>query len=203
VAGSWSIGDLGDPAAVEPLIEALRDPFVDVQWLAAKSLGKIGDPRAVGPLLEAIRSEDKWLRVGAAWGLGKLRDPRAVEPLILLLKDTKKMVRRNAAWALGTIMDKRAVPALTELLKDADGEVRETAKAALASISGTGTWLETDDSFFWTTNISGGKKEAHNNSVRSKNGFRFSGLKYQFYWDLAGRIRMSSAVLTTISFFPR
>ena len=38
-----ALGDEGDETAVEPLLEALKDPFVDVQWLAAKSLGKLGD----------------------------------------------------------------------------------------------------------------------------------------------------------------
>src|SRR5512137_1023991 len=60
VRAAEALGELGDPAAVEPLIEALRDPFIDVQWLAAKSLGKIGDLRAVAHLLEALKSENKW-----------------------------------------------------------------------------------------------------------------------------------------------
>ena len=112
-----ALGELGDPAAVEPLIEALQGPVCRRPVARCKIPGKIGDLRAVAHLLEALKSEDKWLRIGAAWGLGKLRDPRAVEPLILLLKDTKKMVRKNAAWALGNIADKRAIAALTESLE--------------------------------------------------------------------------------------
>jgi HEAT repeat protein len=96
-----ALGDEGDPAAVGPLIAALKDPYTDVAWLAAKSLGKIGDPRAVEPLLGLLTSEEKWLRTGAAWGLGKLRETRGVGPLVLLLSDPKRGVRKTAAWALG------------------------------------------------------------------------------------------------------
>ena len=128
-----------DPAAVEPLIEALRDPFVDIPWLAAKSTGNVGDIRVVIlPLLEALKSNDKWLRVGAVWGLGKLRDLRAVDPLVPLIRYSRKMVRKNSICVLENIADKHAVPWLIESLRDTYGEVREAAQAALVYLAGTG-----------------------------------------------------------------
>ena len=44
-----ALEELEDLSAVEPLIEALRDPFVDIWWLAAKSLGKSTTPGRSDP----------------------------------------------------------------------------------------------------------------------------------------------------------
>ena len=49
VKAAEALGDLGDIRAVPLLIEALHDPYVDVQWLAAQALGKLKDSRAVDP----------------------------------------------------------------------------------------------------------------------------------------------------------
>lgn len=54
------LGDIGNPKAVEPLIDALRDPEANVRHGAAEALGKIGDQRAVIPLQEMAASEDMW-----------------------------------------------------------------------------------------------------------------------------------------------
>jgi HEAT repeat protein len=43
------------PAAIEPLVQALRDKEVRVRLAAAKSLGAVGDERAVKPLVTALR----------------------------------------------------------------------------------------------------------------------------------------------------
>ena len=51
-----ALGEERDAAAVEPLIDALHDPYVDVAWTAAKSLGLIGDVRAVEPLIAVLAS---------------------------------------------------------------------------------------------------------------------------------------------------
>lgn len=129
-----ALGEGGDPEAVEPLIAALSDPFVDVGWLAAKSLGMLGDSRAVEPLIASLSSKEKWMRAGVAWALGRLKDRRAVDHLIPLLQDPKKMVRKNAAWALGEIGDERATGSLTGLLQDPDPEIRDTVQKALEAI---------------------------------------------------------------------
>ena len=57
VVAAETLGDMGDPRAVEPLIRALDDPATEVRWVAAKSLGRLGDPRAVPALIRALRSE--------------------------------------------------------------------------------------------------------------------------------------------------
>ncbi|MFZ1901673.1 MAG: HEAT repeat domain-containing protein, partial [Methanoregula sp.] len=52
-----SLGRLGDPRAVEPLIDTLWDDDARVRLKAAYALGMLGDPRALGPLQKLYRIE--------------------------------------------------------------------------------------------------------------------------------------------------
>lgn len=60
-----ALGQIGDPAAMEALINALEDEMFDVRWLAAEGLIKIGN-KAIPPLLERLidQPESIWLREG-------------------------------------------------------------------------------------------------------------------------------------------
>jgi HEAT repeat protein len=57
------------PAAVEPLLAALKDEAFEVRAAAAKSLGKIADPRAIDPLQELLRDNYSDVRTAAAEAL--------------------------------------------------------------------------------------------------------------------------------------
>lgn len=67
------LGKLGDPRAVNALIQALDAPGYQTPLYAAQALGKLGDPRAIGPLLEVLScaSNDK-LRQAAREALLRL-----------------------------------------------------------------------------------------------------------------------------------
>jgi len=134
------LGEMGDTRAVPSLIDALHDPYVDVQWLAAQSLGKLKDPRAVDPLILLLSAEDKWARLGAVIGLEGIGDPRAVVPLMKILKDPKKKVRAKSAHALG-ILDKDGISLddLTIALQDPDEAVRKAASDAIENIKKKGS----------------------------------------------------------------
>jgi len=75
---AFSLGKIGDPRAVEPLIETLKDENSDVKMFAAFSLGKIGDPRAVKPLTELLKDENLYVREETAEALGKIDGARTV-----------------------------------------------------------------------------------------------------------------------------
>jgi HEAT repeat protein len=126
-----ALGEIGDPAAVQPLIDALSDKSTDVQYVAAKSLGMLADVRAVEPLIGKLKSEEKWVRRGAAHSLGLIGDKRAVDPLIALLADPHHDVRAQAAWALGRLGEGRAIEPLKPLLQDPRENVQKEAAAAL------------------------------------------------------------------------
>ncbi len=104
-----ALADHGDETAVEPLIAALNDPYVDVQ--CAWALGKMGDVRAVEPLIETLTDPKAPVRKDAAWALGKIGDDRAIAPLTALLQDNDDDVRNAAKAALETLQKKKSVPA--------------------------------------------------------------------------------------------
>lgn len=96
---AFSLGNLGDARAVDPLIASLD----------------FSRPYASG--------EDAFtLNMVAAWALGRLKDPRAVEPLIGALSSTCDDFVWIAAWALGEIGDTRAVAPLRAALQRGEFE---------------------------------------------------------------------------------
>ncbi len=126
---------LGDPRAVEPLLQRLADADAGVRWTAADALGRLGDPRAVEPLLQRLGDKDEYVRWTAADALGRLGGARAVEPLLQRLADADKNVRRAAADALARLGDARAVESLLQRLGDKDEYVRRAAAEALGQLS--------------------------------------------------------------------
>jgi HEAT repeat protein len=67
-----SLGKTGDPAALDPLVEALRNNYTKYAITAAEALGELGDKRALPFLKNAVCSLESELRVKAASSLAKL-----------------------------------------------------------------------------------------------------------------------------------
>jgi HEAT repeat protein len=129
-----ALGKIGDPRAVQPLCEALRDGRLwDGRYRAAEALGKIGQP-SVEPLCEALRDERSAVRCLAAATLGQIGDTRAVPALCAALWDEYWPVRCLAASALGKIGDGDAIPPLCEALAPEAPELRRHAAGALGRI---------------------------------------------------------------------
>lgn len=122
-----ALGMIGDPRAIDPLIEAMKDGAVKRHAIA--SLGMIGDPRALPPVLDALKgkgikqegtptpgcivSEEAFIKEAAATALGHFRDPRVIPDLIMLLKDG--VLREKAAAALVVIGDTAIEPLISFL----------------------------------------------------------------------------------------
>lgn len=68
-AAAWALGNLGDTASVDLLIDTLREDEKRVAAMAAWSLGKLGDPRAVEPLLDAYWGSAPEVREAAGFAL--------------------------------------------------------------------------------------------------------------------------------------
>ena len=115
------LGEIGDKRAVIPLIKAIEDEALEVQYVSVKSLGMLGDRRAVEPLIRCLTSEEKWIRRGAA-------------PLIPLLKDSYHDVCAHTAWALGELGDPKAIEPLTPFLEDEREDVKKAAEEAIAKL---------------------------------------------------------------------
>jgi HEAT repeat protein len=127
------LGEIKDAAAIQPLLQCLKDDIHDIRKQAAKSLAKF-ESQAAGPLLEALNDPDKMFRGEVIQTLGLIKDTRALEPLIELLKDKEGDVRAEAAKALGQLKDKRAVESLLDALTDDDDELRAAAAKAFILI---------------------------------------------------------------------
>jgi len=132
--------------AVEPLIEALKDPEGAVRKYAALLLGRIGDSRAVEPLgmalydlhhdvgkvsaealvnfgvssfeilVEALDHPEMWIRIHSVDVLPKVKEPRVGLVLLEMLKDPEREVKTHVIEAMGELKDPRTLPALQEIM---------------------------------------------------------------------------------------
>ncbi len=139
-----ALGMIGDPRAIEPLMEAMKDGAVKRH--AIMSLGMIGDARALQPVLDALKgkgikqmgtptpgcivSEDVFIREAAATALGHFRDPRTIPDLIKLLKDGN--LREKAADSLVLIGDAAVEPLLSFLHDPKASEVESEGERVLS-----------------------------------------------------------------------
>jgi HEAT repeat protein len=121
-----ALGDLADPAAVEPLVGALDDRERIVRERVVVALGRIG---AVEPLIAALRDTSGSVRVCAAQALGTASGSRAVEALIAALSDEDWNVRAQAAQALGALGDPSAVEPLVSALAEGSRAVESVGEA--------------------------------------------------------------------------
>jgi len=124
-----ALGIIGDPKAVEGLIEAMKDGAVKRHAISA--LGMIGDARALRPVMDALKgkgfvqqgtptpgciiSEDQLIKEAAATALGHFRDQKVIPDLIFLLKDI--VLREYAASSL-VLMGNVAIEPLVAFLHD-------------------------------------------------------------------------------------
>ena len=80
---AFALGEIGDPDATEPLLEALRNR--QDSWLrrnAATALGKIGDDRALSSLQIALNDDDTLVREAAGEAMREISAGRTVEPTV-------------------------------------------------------------------------------------------------------------------------
>lgn len=100
------LADLGDAAAVPPLIDRLQDQATEnaVRSIIAQSLAALGDARAIEPLAAVAGDPSVDVRV-----------------------------RRNAAEGLATFEEDEATRALRALLESDDSYVQEVARRTIAA----------------------------------------------------------------------
>lgn len=131
--------DIGDFQAVEPLIEALKDPTSVVRSHSVTALGKIGGPQALPAVIAALKTETVrsaldigvcYRAIEATHRLGET----AAECLIHALKHSDKAIRRKAATLLGKTGETGAVDLLIGALRDEHPRVRSRAAHALGRI---------------------------------------------------------------------
>jgi vesicle coat complex subunit len=136
---AYMLGQVGDPRAIEPLIDALQDENVGVRGAAANALGTIGDQGAVPYLRPLLREANPQLVIWAAFALTRLGHDY-FHLIVEGLADGAVEVRRSAILALQQLRDTRAIEPLLGLLNDherrfeADSTVAEAATKALIAL---------------------------------------------------------------------
>ena len=129
-----TLGKLGSPRAIDPLIEALRDRNdAQLRAYAVEALGKIVE-RSQSGFSSNGSGESSTAEVLSI--LGKLNQTRLTTPIQIALRDPDAEVRRCAAIALGKTGDYHAVNNLGVALQDADDRVKQAAAEALSAIGG-------------------------------------------------------------------
>jgi len=142
-----AIANMGE-AAVDPLIEALKDKEGVVRKFAAGLLGRLKDPRAIEPLsmalydthhdvgqlsaealvnfgagsfevlVEALDHPEMWIRVHTVDVLPRVNEPRVALVLLEMLKDPEREVKKHVIAAMGELKDERTLSALQEIVSD-------------------------------------------------------------------------------------
>jgi len=131
-AAAATIGDMGSPAAIPALIDALEDPERDVRAAATRSLALLGAAVAVEPIVEELAAGRVQRAVGG-WALMRIGSP-ALTRLRGLLRHDDANVRATAAELIGLIGEASDSAELIALLRDPSAEVRAKSAHALGRL---------------------------------------------------------------------
>ena len=147
VLGSMSQGRY-EGAAMEVLLNQMRDRSPYVKGSTARALGMMAVPAAWEAVLALLRDPESRVRYAAAEALGALAGagkapPGAWVALLALLRDPEVSIRYVAARAMGARGGAGQAPpgaweALLALLRDAPDYVRSAAAQALGALAGAG-----------------------------------------------------------------
>jgi HEAT repeat protein len=122
---AWSLGELGDQRAVEPLIRFLDTPDDNLRVSALQSLARLGDPRAIPRMREIAAGRDEFrVRSTALYALAKLGDTEAPAALAAIVSGPRlgeeaqiprNRVGRTKRWAAHHLVELGAVSTIPAL----------------------------------------------------------------------------------------
>ncbi|NTV00419.1 MAG: HEAT repeat domain-containing protein, partial [Methanoregulaceae archaeon] len=119
-ASSVTLGEIGDPAVIPELVNALRDPDKYVRYGVALALDELDwKPGNLEESAYYLVAGQKWEEIGTHASL-----PAA--PFIHHLKDQDPEIRARSAEVLGKLRTPQAKEACSTVLRDISGEVRWT-----------------------------------------------------------------------------
>jgi HEAT repeat protein len=134
-----ALGEIGDPRAVKPLMDAIdrqsRDREVqEANRYIADALGALRAKEAVPTLKDLVASPDGYVQVAAVDALGRIGDPAAVDTLVAVAtgERVEPFTAKKALLALGRIGDPRAAPAVLKMLFEERTGVSFFPEAAFA-----------------------------------------------------------------------
>ena len=116
--------------AVEPLVEALDDPALDVRMRAAAALGALGGQAARSALIEALTDQNRWSTIRIADLMSEM-GPEVGEEVLQAYPRMSRGAQLAAIDLLARIGGARTGAFFKELLIDPDRDIRARAAAAL------------------------------------------------------------------------
>jgi HEAT repeat protein/cyclophilin family peptidyl-prolyl cis-trans isomerase len=138
IAAVRALGQIGGPAAIEPLLELLAQSDSDTIALEiVTAVGASGHTRAFDVLIERLNDPAPAMRAAALTAAAKLSPDAFLIVLSGLNRDPDWSVRATLATVLGTFGSHPVIPALEELLADEDARVHGPALDALAAVKAT------------------------------------------------------------------
>ncbi len=135
-SAAMALGFISDPAAVEPLVEALKKGAPGTRLSACQALANLKSPAAIPALRETLKDPSPQMRRMALQTLGEIGDPAAIPDIRPLLRDKDFSLQVAAVLSLGKLQDKDkgTVSTLKKYLdKKNPTELRAAAAQALAS----------------------------------------------------------------------
>jgi HEAT repeats len=133
-AGIQSLGLIGTPAAVAPLIERVRAGLpADLLETGIVTLMALGQPQAAPLFFELLEYRRPDVRIRAIEGIVALKPKGAEEALQRALSDMEPRVRSAAALALGEIKAAGSVELLFRALDHGNFEASQAIGQALRS----------------------------------------------------------------------
>ena len=121
-AAADSLRRLGDPAAVAPLLQLMKDPSAEIRVAAIHGITKIRDPRAAEAVYSALRDGDLGVRKAAMQAVAARNDSGALDTLVSALDD-KAGLANIAAVLLVNRADGKGIDPFLAALSHPDEKV--------------------------------------------------------------------------------
>ena len=112
-----ALGHIGDPQAIFPLVDAMRDPSSFVRRAAAIALGQLEAKEAQVALIHALDDPNLYVRRAAINAIGKLGINDLGKVLLARLDTNDPRMRRTIITALRRLKTRDAVPAMVAMLE--------------------------------------------------------------------------------------
>ena len=129
--------ELDDPAALEALNLAIKDPAAEVRRAAVKVFERYDHGEHINTLVLSLMDEDVEVRRTVVEVLGRCDSEQALPGLQLALQDEDAWVRSSAVRGFGRVAGEHSRPLLLKALSDPVGLVNIAALETIAGFAGT------------------------------------------------------------------